>query len=108
MSEDVYNRKNYKNAFKCHKCPGSNGENGCPMWWEYAQEDDKGNVRMVKTCGFAELPFFFKHLITAANRPAEEFGKVGNQITKAVEGIMLSHDRSVDKIEHADKEHENG
>ncbi len=29
-------RWRFKNAWKCHKCPQSNDENGCPAWWDFA------------------------------------------------------------------------
>lgn len=50
---------NYKNAFKCKKCPQSNGENGCPAWWEWmAHTPETGEDNIMKMCGFQAMPIF--------------------------------------------------
>lgn len=41
-------RVRYRNAFKCAKCPNSNGEDGCPAWWEYPNAQNQ----IVKACAF--------------------------------------------------------
>jgi len=48
---------NYKKAFKCSKCPESNGELGCPVWWEVVlKNDETGEMKITKNCGFQILP----------------------------------------------------
>lgn len=86
----IVNKQNFKNAFKCHKCPGNNGESGCPMWWEYPQEDKDGNVRVMSHCGYTALPFFLRHVATASNRPAEEIGKMKTEIVKGLSHISAN------------------
>ena len=70
---------NYQNAFNCKNCPESNGANGCPMWWEtIATNLATEQTKIVKGCGYAQLPTFLIEIIKAANRPAEELGKLAN------------------------------
>ena len=66
---------NYKNAFICKKCPQSNGENGCPMWWEFSATNVESNQPVLKKmCGYQALPTFLTEVIVASNRPAAEIG----------------------------------
>ena len=64
---------NYKKAFICKKCPQSNGENGCPMWWEFMATDVSSQKQAIKKmCGYQALPTFLTEVIIASNRPAAE------------------------------------
>jgi hypothetical protein len=47
---------NYKNAFNCKKCPESNGENGCPNWWEMVMTNHLGEQKVEKKCGYQMMP----------------------------------------------------
>lgn len=40
----------YAKAWKCHRCPESNGAQGCPLWWEYQAE----NGKQVRGCGMSQ------------------------------------------------------
>ena len=75
---------NFKKAFKCKKCPESNGVNGCPMWWEYMQTNGLGQEKIEKSCGYQALPMFMIEVIKASNRPAEEIGSMRNEMLNAV------------------------
>jgi len=47
----------FKNAWKCKKCPETNSEQGCPMWWEVVMKNDEtGQTKVEKGCGFQLLP----------------------------------------------------
>lgn len=73
---------NYKNAFKCHKCPQSNTESGCPNWWEFIQTDTtNGQEHIRKMCGYQALPLFLVDAIKASNRPAAEIGAMRDEMT---------------------------
>jgi len=78
---------NYKNAFNCKKCPTSNGENGCPMWWEMIMTNHLGEQKVEKNCGYQLLPSMLilvckqtEHTTFAAydmrNKLVENVGKV--------------------------------
>ena len=84
---EVLNKKqNFKNAFNCKKCPGSNDENGCPMWWEYQQNNiQSGESRIVKICGYVAMPNFLISVIEASNRPAAEIGSMKNAIIEKID-----------------------
>jgi len=91
---------NYKNAFKCHKCPQSNDENGCPMWWEYVQEDHMGKIRNKKQCGYQALPDFLMEVISNSQRPAAEIGAMRKELMKIFNKIIqLASGNSQKQIE---------
>lgn len=48
----------FKNAFKCKKCPGTCEQpNGCPVWWEILMTNEvTGEKKVEKGCGFQILP----------------------------------------------------
>lgn len=72
---------NYKNAFTCKKCPQSNNESGCPMWWEFIQTDtSNGHEQLTKMCGYQALPLYLIEVIRASNRPAAEIGAMRGEI----------------------------
>jgi hypothetical protein len=76
---------NYKKAFNCKRCPQSNGEEGCPLWWETIQTNiQTGEECVTKGCGYQQLPVYLTEVIKASNRPAEEISKIRE---KAVEKI---------------------
>lgn len=48
---------NYKNAFKCKKCPETANETGCPLWWEVIlTETETGEQKIHKGCGYRLMP----------------------------------------------------
>lgn len=79
---------NYKNAWKCHKCPQNCTEKGCPAWVEFmATTVATGAQELKKMCIFQALPVFLTHVIQASNRPAAAIENMRNNI---VESIMLA------------------
>lgn len=75
---------NYKNAWKCHRCPQSNGEKGCPAWVEYMQTNGK-EERLRKECLFQALPVFMIETIAAANRPAAAVESTRNEMARQLQ-----------------------
>jgi len=48
---------NYKNAFRCKKCPETASEKGCPVWWEIIVTNEVTKEKKVeKGCGFQLQP----------------------------------------------------
>ena len=82
---------NYGKAFKCKKCPQSNGEKGCPMWWEFMALDiASGKEELKKMCGYAALPTFLTAVIEASNRPAAAIESTRNEIAKGLKKVALA------------------
>lgn len=69
----------YKNAFNCKRCPESSGPDGCPVWWETTWEDKGGNVDLIKSCGFQQLPMYLIEVVKASNRPAAAIESMRNE-----------------------------
>lgn len=84
----------YKNAWNCKRCPQSNGENGCPAFVEYQQENPvTGETRTAKECLFQALPVFLVEVIKASNRPAAAVESTRNEIAKGFQkvGQVMEH-----------------
>lgn len=71
---------NYKNANKCHKCPQSNSEDGCPHWMEITMTNDGGEFKTEKACGHVLMPKLLMMTVNAANRVTEQVSGVQNEI----------------------------
>lgn len=106
----------YKNAFKCTKCPESNGENGCPVWWEIIEENvETGKERINKACGFTLMQMFLLEVLKASNRPAAAVESMRNDLVKGIGGLPEVIMRAVQlaptipplelPTPHEDKEH---
>ncbi|KKM05175.1 hypothetical protein LCGC14_1756780 [marine sediment metagenome] len=80
---------NYKNAFKCKKCPQSNGMNGCPVWWETVWEQPGTQPKLIKACGFTQFPLYIIELIKASNRPAATIEEMRNETAIGLEKIAM-------------------
>jgi|TARA_R100001530_G_scaffold129206_1_gene99426 hypothetical protein len=71
---------NYKNANKCHKCPQSNDEKGCPHWMEITMTNDSKEFKVEKACGHVLMPKLLMMTVNAANRTTEQVSGVQNEI----------------------------
>ena len=71
-----------KNAFNCQKCPGKGGDDGCPVWWETIWEQASGETKIVKGCGFEQLPMYLTEVVKASNRPAAAVESMRNEMAK--------------------------
>ena len=99
---------NYKNAFKCKKCPESNGSKGCPLWWEIVMTHETTNDKKIeKACGYTLMPQLLvlnykqtTHGLWAAydmrNKVVKNVGKV---ITAVKEKLQLPEELQFEVIE---------
>ncbi len=86
----------YKNAWKCHRCPKSNDEKGCPAWIEYSETNIiTGEVRITKECSFQAMPKFLVKVIEASNRPAAAVESTRNEIAAGFGRVISSIQNSV-------------
>ena len=75
----------YRNAWKCRKCPQSNGEDGCPAWCEYVETNPStGEEKLTKECVFQALPKFLVHAVAAANQAAQSADSHRNEVLSAM------------------------
>lgn len=76
----------YKRAFQCKKCPENNGPDGCPMWWETVWENAQGGeTKLIKACGYTQLPLYLTEVIKASNRPAAATEGLRNQVARLMQ-----------------------
>jgi hypothetical protein len=99
---------NFKNAFRCKKCPETTGEKGCPMWWEMVLTHDvTGEKKLEKACGYTLLPQLLilnykqtTHGLWAAydmrNKVVKNIGKV---ITAVKDKLQLPDELQFEQIE---------
>lgn len=75
----------YRNAWKCHKCPESAGEQGCPAWAEYVERDaESGQDRVTKECVFQALPKFLIYAVAAATQASASIDAHRNEIVSTL------------------------
>jgi hypothetical protein len=73
----------YENAFKCHECPESSGETGCPAWNEIIMTNlQSGEDKIVKGCNFQLMPFIMTEAIKASHTSANTFAAIKNEIAR--------------------------
>jgi len=105
---------NYKNAWKCKKCPETNNDKGCPMWWEVVMKNDEtGETKVEKGCGFQLLPQMMAlvstnslHSVAASYDMRNKVVKnVGRVITAVNEKLQLDFSKEeVDEMSSVDGE----
>ncbi len=84
---------NYKNANKCHKCPQSNTELGCPHWMEITMTNDNGEFKTDKACGHVLMPKLLMMTINATNRNTEHVSKAQGEIISGFETLFNTNRR---------------
>lgn len=91
----------YKNAFKCHKCPQSNDEDGCPMWWEIMETNiQTGEEKLTKDCGFQLMPKFLLETMKSGNRAAESAESHRNETVSELSRLVLATQSVSDYLKH--------
>jgi len=106
----------FKNAFKCSKCPESNQEEGCPLWWEIIMTNDVTQEQKIeKGCGYQLLPQMIAltckqsmHTTYAAydmrNKVVKNLGKVFSAISEKLKISNLQLDtEEIKMIEEGEK-----
>ena len=111
--------ENYKNAFKCHKCPQSNNSNGCPAWNEVIMSNAQtGSEQIVKGCNFQLLPWIMTEAIKAShlatgtaadykNEMARGFAVMAQampELVTALASTVEDEDNKVDVLPPGDKD----
>jgi len=90
---------NYKNAWRCKKCPQSNTSDGCPVWWEYSEENSlTGETRINKGCGFSLLPQMLVVTINMAQQPAREASQINETIRRGFVGVSQAMTQIGDSV----------
>lgn len=94
----------YRGAWKCNRCPQSNGRDGCPAWVEYAETNGLTNeVRATKECLFQALPKFLTHTIAAANRPAAAAESFRNELATGLAALAGVQRQGFEALLHAQR-----
>jgi len=78
-----------KHAFDCARCPGKAGDGGCPAFWETIWERPTGETKIIKGCGFEQLPLYLTEVIKASNRPAAAIESTRNEIANGLARIAV-------------------
>ncbi len=79
---------NYKNAWKCHKCPQSSKEDGCPAWNEVVMTNvQSGETKVVKGCHFQLMPSIMVESIKASDVSASTYAAIKNEIARGYVAI---------------------
>lgn len=89
---------NYKNAFKCKKCPQSNKEDGCPAWNEVIMNNPQtGEQRVEAGCFYQMMPALLidsiRNSAISANTHADiktEVAKGFARIAQAMPGFVAA------------------
>jgi hypothetical protein len=74
---------NYKNAFKCKKCPRSNKEDGCPAWNEVIMTNTQtGEQKIDSGCFFQMMPSLLCESIKASNVSTNTHADIKTEVAK--------------------------
>ena len=75
----------YRKAWRCHRCPESSGEDGCPAWTEYVErQPETGAERIVRECVFQALPKLLLHTVAASHQAAATADHHRNEVLRVV------------------------
>ena len=95
----------YKNAFKCHKCPEQNREEGCPAWNEIIMTNvQSGEEKIVKGCNFQLMPLIMTEAIKASNTSTDTFAAIKNEIARGYFAIAEAMPEFTKRIVEKTKE----
>jgi hypothetical protein len=79
---------NYKNAFKCRKCPQSNKEDGCPAWNEIIMTNPQtGETKVEADCFYKMMPALLVESIKSANVATSTHADIRNEVGKGFAAI---------------------
>lgn len=85
MERVILSNKSYAAAYRCHDCPQSNREDGCPKWIEIIETNTITQQERM-TCGCVDVlyPTLCVEIIKASNRPAAEISAMRDQVSHAM------------------------
>jgi hypothetical protein len=100
---------NYKNAFKCRKCPQSSKEAGCPAWNEIIMTNPQtGETKVDADCFYKMLPALLIESIKSANVATNTHADIRKEIGRGFAAIAEAMPRFVESlaetIEESDKD----
>ncbi len=107
---------NYKNAFRCKKCPQSNKEDGCPAWNEMIMTNaTTGDQRVESGCFFQVMPALVVDSIKAStvatnthagikNEMANGFAVLAQAVPQLVDLLANTEPDDAIQIESGDKD----
>lgn len=79
---------NYKNAFKCRKCPQSNKEDGCPAWNEVIMTNSQtGETKVEAACFYTMMPALLVESIKSANVATNTHASIRTEVGKGFAAI---------------------
>ena len=86
MKREVLTHKKYKNAFKCHKCPQTSDESGCPVWWEqvWTEQDTQEQV-LTSGCGFVLVQTLMLDVVKQGFGARSEVNQMRKEVVNGVE-----------------------
>ena len=91
MLKEIATHKKYKNAFNCKKCPQSNDENGCPVWWEQVWVDkDSGNQALKSGCGFFMVQDLIMDVVKQGFGARAEVSTMREEVVNGVEKATVA------------------
>lgn len=74
---------NYKNAFKCKKCPQSNKEDGCPAWNEIIMTNAQTGAQKIEGgCFYQMMPALLVESMKSSNVSANTHAEIRNDVAK--------------------------
>jgi len=74
---------NYKNAFKCKKCPKSNKEDGCPAWNEVIMTNaTTGEQRVEAGCFYQIMPALLVQSIRSSAISANTHADIKTEVAR--------------------------
>ena len=86
MKKEVVTLKGYKNAFKCRKCPQSNDEKGCPVWWEQVWEEEVTKEQVLTSgCGFVLAQNLILDVVKQGFGARAEVNEMRKEVVNGVE-----------------------
>jgi len=102
---------NYKNAFKCKKCPESNKEDGCPAWNEIIMTNSQsGETKIQSGCFYQMMPALLVESMKSSNVAASTHAEVRNDIARGfaqIAGAMPGFVEALaENIENTEKDDE--
>lgn len=82
---------NYRNAFKCRKCPQSNKEDGCPAWINIVMTNDQtGQQKIEEGCSHQLLPLMLIETMRSAEHTTAAAYDMRNKVVEAVQQHMIA------------------
>lgn len=91
MLKETVTHKKYKNALNCKRCPQTNDETGCPVWWEQVWIDkDSGKQALKKGCGFFMVQDLIMDVVKQGFGARAEVSAMREEVVNGVEKATVA------------------